>query len=170
MRANTSPAQLEDVVRALWPRYFPESILRMQPASEIFAANYAEEARVAKLLAVATGIALLIAALGTYALSAHTVQRRAKEIALRKLHGARRHDVALLVVREIGSLILVAGLIGLPLAALAIERYLAIYVAHAPIGYWTLLCALASTVAVAAIAVARHAWIAMRMTPSQALR
>lgn len=60
-----------------------------------------------------------------------------------------------LVVREIGSLILIAAVIGLPLAALAIQRYLAIYVEHAPI---------------AMTAVARHAWIAMRMMPSDALR
>ena len=32
------------------------------------------------------------------------------------------------MVREIGALILIAALIGLPLAALAIQRYLAIYV------------------------------------------
>lgn len=170
IRATVPPSHIELVVQALWPRYFPESILRMQQANDIFAATYAEEARLAQLLAVATGIALLIAALGTYVLSAHTVQRRAREIALRKLHGARRHDVGLLVVREIGGLVLISAVIGLPLAALAIQRYLAIYVEHAPIGVWTLLFALASTIAVAMIAVARHAWIAMRMMPSDALR
>jgi putative ABC transport system permease protein len=170
IRTTVAPAQIEAVVQALWPRYFPESIPRIGQASTIYAANYAEEVRIAKLLAVATGIALLIAAVGIYVLSAHTVQRRAREIALRKLHGARPVDVGLLVVRETGSLVLVAAVIGLPLAALAIERYLAIYVVRAPIGYWTLLFALASTVAIASISVARHAWLAMRMMATDALR
>lgn len=89
---------------------------------------------------------------------------------MRKLHGARRRDIGKLVVREIGALTLVSALIGLPLAALAIERYLATYVEHAPIGFWTMLFALASTIAVAMIAVARQAWIAMRMMPAEALR
>ena len=170
IRTTGAPARIEALVQALWPKYFPESIPRIQQAKAIFAANYAEEERVAKLLAAATGMALLIAAVGIYVLSAHTVQRRAKEIALRKLHGARRVDVGLLVVRETGNLVAVAALIGLPLAALAIERYLAIYVVRAPIGYWTLVFALAATLAIASMSVARHAWLAMRMMATDALR
>ncbi|WP_187363430.1 hypothetical protein [Massilia frigida] len=74
------------------------------------------------------------------------------------------------MVREIGALTAIAALIALPLAAVAINSYLATYVEHAPIGYWTLLIALASTVAAALAAVARHAWLAMRMLPADALR
>jgi putative ABC transport system permease protein len=59
------------------------------------------------------------------------LQRRAKEIVLRKLYGASRRDIGV---------------------------------------YWTMLFALASTLAVALLAVARQAWIAVRMMPSKALR
>lgn len=89
---------------------------------------------------------------------------------MRKLHGARRRDIGKLVVSEIGALTLVSALVGLPLAAVAIERYLATYVEHAPIGYWTMLFALFSTLAVAMVAVSRQAWVAMRMRPAEALR
>ena len=170
VRAPGSLVQLEAAIQALWPAYFPESRLEMQRAKDILEANYADDARLARLLAVATGIALAIAAFGTYVLSAHTVQRRAREIVMRKLHGARRRHIGMLVVREIGTLALIAAALALPLAAVTIERYLATYVEHAPIGYWTLLFALASTLAVSLLAVARHALIAMRMMPAQALR
>jgi ABC-type antimicrobial peptide transport system permease subunit len=103
-------------------------------------------------------------------LAANTVQRRAREIVLRKLHGARRTDIGLLVVREVGTLVLAASVIALPVAALAIQRYLSNYVEHAPIGYWTLLLALSLTLAIALAAVARHTRIAMRMAPADALR
>jgi putative ABC transport system permease protein len=113
---------------------------------------------------------LVIAAFGTYVLSANTVQRRAREIVLRKLHGAHRTDIGLLVLREVGALLLAAAVLALPIAAVAIHRYLAGYVEHAPIGYWTLLLALSLTWAIALIAIARHTWIAMRMVPVRALR
>jgi ABC-type antimicrobial peptide transport system permease subunit len=167
---GTPAAALEPAVRALWPKYFPEAILKTRSAADILAVNYADDARMARLLALATGIALAIAAFGTYVLSAHTVQRRAREIVLRKLYGAGRSAIGVLVVKEIGVLALLAALIGLPPAALAIQRYLAGYVEHAPIGGWTLLLALAATLGVAAAAVARHAWLAMRMKPADALR
>jgi ABC-type antimicrobial peptide transport system permease subunit len=89
---------------------------------------------------------------------------------LRKLHGARRGDIGLLVLREIGTLILIASVIGLPLAAIAIQRYLAGYVERAPVGYWTLLFALALTLVIALIAISRHARLAMRLSPTEALR
>jgi hypothetical protein len=167
---GTPAAALEPAVRALWPKYFPDAILKTRSAADILAVNYADDARMARLLALATGIALAIAAFGTYVLSAHTVQRRAKEIVLRKLHGAGRVDIGLLVAREIGGLALVSAAVGLPVAAVAIARYLSSYVEHAPVGYWTLLAALASTLAVALVAVARNAWVAMRMQPAEALR
>jgi ABC-type antimicrobial peptide transport system permease subunit len=98
------------------------------------------------------------------------VQRRAREIVLRKLYGADGGDVALLVLREIGALCLAGALIALPVAALVIARHLSTYVERAPIGYWTLLAALGATLLVALAAVARHARIAMRMRPAAALR
>ena len=170
VRATGAPADIERAARALWPSYFPDAIPKIYRAADILAVHYADDARMARLLMIVTGIALVIAAFGTYVLSANTVQRRAREIVLRKLHGARRADIGLLVVREVGTLMLVASAIGLPLAALAIKRYLANYVEHAPIGYWTLLFALSLTLAIALIAVARHTWIAMRMAPADVLR
>lgn len=170
VRGTGSLADVERSVQALWPGYFPDAVLEMHHARDILAVNYDEDARLAKLLAIATGIALAIAAFGIYALSAYTVQRRAKEIVLRKLYGADRSDIARLVVREIGTLTLVSAVIGLPIAAVAIERYLAGFVERAPIGYWALLFAFVSTLAIALAAIARHGWIAMNMKPAAALR
>jgi putative ABC transport system permease protein len=170
VRASGDLRDLETAVQALWPKFFPDALLRTYRAKDILAVNYADDARIARLLAIATALALAIAAFGIYVLSASSVQRRAKEIVLRKLHGAGRSDIGLLVLRETGALILVSAAVGLPLAAVAIARYLATYVEHAPIGYWTLLAALAATLAVALAAVARQAWIAMRMMPADALR
>lgn len=170
VRTAGSLERLEQKVGELWPKYFPDAVMKTHRARDILAANYADDARLAKLLAIATCITLLIAAFGTYVSSANTVQRRAPEIVLRKLHGAGRSDIGVLVVREIGVLTLIGAVIGLPLAALAIDRYLSTYLLHAPIGYWTLALALMLTVIVALIAVSRHTWIAMRMVPADALR
>ena len=170
VRTSGSPAEAEKIVRELWLKYFPDAIMKTHRARDILAVNYADDARLARLLAIATCITLLIAAFGTYVLSANTVQRRAGEIVLRKLHGAGRPAIARLVMREIGMLTLIAAVIGLPLAALGIRRYLSTYVVQAPIGYWTLGLALTVTMVVALVAISRHTWIAMRMAPVEALR
>lgn len=163
-------ARVEREVQALWPRYFPAALPKIQPAGAVLAAGYADDARIGRLLGAATLVALGIAAFGTYALAAHTVQRRTGEIVLRKLYGARRPAIGLLVARDVGALLLPAALLALPLAALAIERYLAGFVERAPIGGWPLAAALGGTVLVAGLATARHAWVAMGLVPAAALR
>jgi cell division protein FtsX len=169
VRSSIPLGDLEQKVRDLWPNYFPNEIPEIHFANDILAANYEDDARLAKLLAIATALAMTIAAMGIYALSAYTVQHRTKEIVLRKLYGARNSNIAALVLREIGALIMIAAAVALPLAAIMIERYLAGYVEHAPIGYWTLLLALGAATTTALIAVARQAWLAMRMMPAAAL-
>jgi putative ABC transport system permease protein len=170
VRASGTSADAERAVRAVWSRYFPNSVLELSSAKDIYAANYADEARLARLLAVSTAIAMIIAAFGAYVLAADAVQRRTAEIALRRLFGARRRDIGRLVAREIGGLVMLSAVVALPLAALAIARYLATYTEHAPIAFWTLAFSLGAALAITAVAAARHAWIAMMLRPAVALR
>ncbi|WP_165391007.1 ABC transporter permease [Pseudoduganella lutea] len=170
VRSALPAARVDALVRQLWPRWFPDALPRIAPAGAVLERNYADDARLARLLAIAAGVALAFSAAGCYALSAHTVQRRAKEIVLRKLHGAPGSAVGLLVLRETGTLAVLGAVAGLPVAALVIERYLAGYVERAPAGQWALPCAVAATVAVALVAAARHAWLATRAAPAAALR
>jgi putative ABC transport system permease protein len=170
VRASSSSADAERAVRAVWPRYFPNSVLELTPAKEVYAANYADEARLARLLAVSTAIAMIIAAFGAYVLAADAVQRRTAEIALRRLFGARRRDIGRLVAGEVGGLVALSAVVAIPLAALAIARYLAAYTEHAPIVFWTLAFSLGAALAITAVAAARHAWLAMMLRPAVALR
>lgn len=169
VRTDGDPARVADVIRAIWPSYFPSAIASIQPAAGVLAANYADDARMASLLALATGIALSLAAFGTYVLSADTVQRRAREIVLRKLHGASDADIGLLVLRGVVTMLLVAALTGLPLAGVAIARYLSTWVDTAPAGYLTMLLAFVVVSVVALAAASRQAWIAMKVRPAHAL-
>jgi cell division protein FtsX len=170
VKAAHSLPETEAAVRALWPRWFPNSVLSTHRAADVLAADYAEDRRLARLVAIATGIALAISAFGTYALAADAVQKRAREIVLRKLYGARRRDIGLLMLREIGVLTLAGAAIGLPLGALVGERYLSTFVERAPFGYWNVALAFVASACVAVAAMAQHAWGAMRMSPADALR
>jgi hypothetical protein len=170
VRVRGSRADVERAVRATWPRYFPNSYLEVSSAKEIYAANYADDARLARLLALSTAVAMIIAGFGVYVLAADAVQRRTGEIALRKLFGARRRDVGKLVAREIGAIVLLSAVVAIPLAALAIARYLAVYTEKTPLAFYALVFALAAVLITTALSAARQAWIAMRLKPADALR
>jgi putative ABC transport system permease protein len=170
VRANGSIADAERAAREVWSQYYPNSVLELRPAKAIYAANYADDARLGRLLTVSTGIAFVIAAFGVYVLASDAVQRRTKEIALRKLFGTGRRQIVLLIAREIGAVVSASAVIALPLAAVAIARYLAVYTERTPYAFWSLVLAPAAVLGVATVAAAREAWVAMMLKPAVALR
>jgi hypothetical protein len=170
VRARGSVADAAAAVRTVWPKYFPQTALDMKPAKDIYAANYADDVSLARLLSFATVVAMFIAAIGAYVLATDSVQRRTREIALRKLFGARRRDVGRLVAKEIGVVILLATAVALPPAALAIARYLAPFSERTPLAYWALGVAAIAAVGVVGVAAARQARRAMQLKPAAALR
>jgi hypothetical protein len=57
-------------------------------AQAYLSANYADDLRLAKLVGLASLVAIAIAAFGIYVLATYSVQRMARQIVLRKLYGA----------------------------------------------------------------------------------
>jgi putative ABC transport system permease protein len=171
VRARHDPDAAARAIEALWPRHFPNetlSVMRMQKvASDLF---YADDLRLARLLGAASVIASAIAAFGIYVLAAYSVQRRTREIVLRKLYGAGNGAIGLLVAREFALLVGAGAAIGLSLAYLVIRRYLGGFAEQAPVGGWTLAIGLALACIVVLAAALRHALAAMRMRPVLALR
>ena len=166
LRIIGSLVDAEKIVERTWSEYYPDALPEIISAKEILDAAYSDDARIARLLLISTGIAIAIAVFGIYALSAYTVQRRGSEIVLRKLYGAGHRAIAVLVLREIGLLTVLAATISLPVAGVIIQRYLATYVEHAAIGYWTLLYSFLATSIVALLSASRHIFIAIRMPPA----
>ncbi|MES3025735.1 MAG: FtsX-like permease family protein [Pseudomonadota bacterium] len=170
VRSALPPAELHALVEPLWMRQFPGHPLELRSAHSYYAENYADDLRLSRLLGAASVLAIAIAAFGIYVLAAFNVQRRGREIVLRKLHGAGRAAIARLVGREFAMLVGLGAAVGLPLAALATERYLSGFAERAPMGAWPLAGALALAALIALAATARHTLMAMRLSPAAALR
>jgi putative ABC transport system permease protein len=171
VRCSQDPATVKRAIEEIWPRFFPnetQDVLRM--TKFITDEFYADDLRLAKLLAASSVIAIAIAAFGIYVLAAYSVQRRTREIVLRKLYGARKGAIGRLMAREFGSLIAAGALLGLPAAWIATQRYMAPFTERAPVGLWTLAAALAVAGLVTLGSTLRHTLAAVRMTPVRALR
>ena len=171
VRTRANPDATANAIETLWPRHFPNEtlgVVRMQKmATDLF---YADDRRLAQLLGASSLIASAIAAFGIYVLAAYSVQKREREIVLRKLHGASSGAIGRLVARETGLLVGAGALLGLPLAWLAIQQYLGGFATRAPVGGWPLALGLLLACGVTLAATLRHALAAMRLRPAQALR
>jgi putative ABC transport system permease protein len=171
VRCSGDPAAVKHAIAAVWPRHFPnEPVDVLHMDRFIVDEFYADDLRLAKLLAASSVIATAIAAFGIYVLAAYSVQRREREIVLRKLYGANGAAVGGLVLREFLLLVGAGALVGLPPAWLAMQNYLAGFTERAPIGAWTIVAALLLACAVALGSTLRHTLAAVRIRPALALR
>ena len=170
LRVEHGMPEVERAVEALWLKTFPNEELSMHRADSFFAPNYAEDQQLASLLAAATCIALTIAGFGIYVLTAYSVRRKEREIVLRKLYGARRGDIAKLILADSLSVIATGTLICLPIAVVTAERYLASFVQQAPLAIWITGAAAICAALLVLLASIRQTVLAMQIAPTLALR
>ncbi|MBY0573243.1 MAG: ABC transporter permease [Undibacterium sp.] len=157
-------------IGSVWRKHFPNEIFDLQASHSLIAKNYEEDLRLSRLLSGASILALLIAAVGIYVLSSYNVQRKAQEIAIRKIYGARARAIVFLVAKEFVVILLAGTLVGLPLAAWAISHYMASFVERAPMSFWSLSLALAVTSITALLATWHHVRVAINAVPMTVMR
>ncbi len=170
IRSDGDLGTLRGAIEAMLQVQAPDQVFGIERAQAYLSLNYAGDLRLAKLLGLASLVAIAIAAFGIYVLATYSVQRMARQIVLRKLYGAGHAAIVRLVGREFARLLAIGAAIALPLAALVNARYLAGFVERAPMGFWPLLAALVLAALVAALSTLRHTLGALRMAPAQVLR
>lgn len=97
---------------------------------------YAEDARVARIFTTFALLSILISCLGLFGISLYDVQHRRREIAIRKVNGAKFKDIFRLISRRYLIALGVAVLIGTPLAIYALHYYIQAYAHHVPLTPW----------------------------------
>jgi putative ABC transport system permease protein len=111
-------------VKEVWGRFAPDYPLEYVFMDDNFANMYQAEDKLRTLLWIFTTIAIFIACLGLFGLSAYAAERRKKEIGIRKILGANTAGIVTLLSREFLLLVIVASLIAFPLAWYAMHRWL----------------------------------------------
>ena len=102
---------------------------------------YQSEMRLGKALNIFATIAILLAALGLFGLSAYSIQQRTKEIGIRKVLGASVPNVITLLSKDFLSLVIVASIIAFPIAWWVMHQWLQDFVYRVSIGWWIFLIA-----------------------------
>jgi putative ABC transport system permease protein len=131
---------------------------------------YQDVIRQSQLVTAFAGVALFIAGLGLFGLSAFTAERRIKEIGIRKAMGANRFDIMKLLLWQFTKPVLYANLIAWPVAYLFMNRWLHGFAAHIELHIWIFAAATGIALAIALVTVSAHAFRVAAARPVTALR
>jgi putative ABC transport system permease protein len=159
-----------DALRSTWQSFLPDRPFSFSFLDREIEAQYRAEQRLATLFGVFAGLAVFVAALGLLGLAAYSVQRRTREIGIRKALGASVADIVGLLSKEYAALVAAALVVGTPLAAFGMHRWLQDFAYRVDVGPAALAWTVGTTVLVAGASVATHAVRAARTDPARAVR
>ena len=131
---------------------------------------YQQEQRAAQVFGIFAGLAIVIACLGLFGLAAFTAEQRTKELGIRKALGATASHLVLLLSKGFVSLVLIAFVIAIPIAYLAMNRWLADFAYRIEISWRIFLIAGLVALLVAIFSVSYQAIRAALANPVESLR
>ena len=153
-----------------WTSFNPQGPLEYNFLDEKFAALYASEERTKQIFSAFAILAIIIASLGLFGLSAFVIEQRTKEIGIRKVLGASVQQVLLLVSKEFLLLIGIAFVISVPVTWWAMNAWLKDFAYRINIGTGVFIAAGASALLIAFITISFQAIRAAVANPVKSLR
>lgn len=117
-------ADVLEVLRKKWREMAPGQPFQYGFLDEEFGNMYHAEKRTEQIFFSFAVIAIIIACLGLFALAAFIAEQRTKEIGVRKVMGATRSNIILMLTKDFGKLILIAFILSVPLAWYGISQWL----------------------------------------------
>ncbi len=134
--ANKTSAAVKKLYKAVDP-FTPIEFTYMQ---DWLMQRYEADAQWKKIVSFSAFIAILISALGLFALTALSVQQRVKEIGIRKVLGATVANIALLFSKDFLKLVLLSLILASPVAWWVMNGWLQDFAYRTAIG-WTVFAA-----------------------------
>jgi putative ABC transport system permease protein len=157
-------------IAALWKSFSPHQEFRYVFMDESFARMYADVQRTELLFTSFSVLAVIIACLGLFALSAFMAEQRSKEIGIRKVLGATVAQMAGLLSMNFVKLVVIAFVIASPIAWWGMHNWLQDFVYRIDVSGWVFAASGGLVVAIALLTISFQAMRAAMANPVKSLR
>ncbi len=160
---------LEYMKRVL-EEYDPDYTFRYNFIDQDFERMYKREEKSNLLILIASVLAIFIAMLGLFALTAFSVNQRTKEIGIRKALGSKESEILILLLKDYLKWVLLAAVPGIPLAYIFTKQWLENFAYSIKPELWMFVLALLIALLIAVVTVISIAIKHSRANPVDSLR
>ena len=158
-------AQIDGMMKA-----FPEVKYKIVYGEESFHQMLKSEQNLSHLLTIVTLVAILIAVFGVYSIITLACRQRRKEIALRKIHGAKLKDILGMFVKEYGLILVIGAAVAFPVGYLIMHGWLEQYLKRITIGPLFYIGIFVATALLIALCVGARVWRTARENPADVVK
>ena len=123
-------------IEQLWKRINPGYPFEFSIMDDDFEATYLTEQRMEKLFFVFAGLAIVIAGIGLFGLSAYAAEQRTHELAIRKVLGASVGSLFSMLSASFIKLVVIAVIVALPVSWIAMDRWLSGFAFRVDLPIW----------------------------------
>jgi hypothetical protein len=123
-------------IETVFKTYNPSVPFEYQFADQEFGKKFITEELISKLTNIFAGLAIFICCIGLAGLASFTIEKRIREIGIRKVLGSSVQQILFLISKEFLKLVLVAFLIAVPIAWWAMNSWLQKYDYRIDISLW----------------------------------
>ncbi len=157
-------------ITGVWNRFSPNQPIRYTFLDENFALMYTDVQRLGYIFSTFALLAIIIACLGLFALSAFMTTQRTKEIGIRKVLGSSVSGIVTLLSQSFAKWVLIASIIACPVSYCAMNKWLQNFAYRIDITILPFLLAGLSALVIAMLTVSWQAIRAATANPVESLR
>lgn len=168
--SGNNPGPVVSNIKNTWNNYFPESSLDLFFLDDFYNNQYQQDLQFGKLFVLFAGLAILIACMGLFGLTAYSTSRRIKEIGVRKVLGASAGNIISILTMDAIKLVLFSSILALPLAWLFINQWLNGYAFRASLAWWEFAAPVAALMVISLATIGYITYKAALMNPVRSLR
>jgi putative ABC transport system permease protein len=163
------PSVIKDIKKT-WKDFSPNFPFEYSFVDDYLQSKYKKEQEFSKLFILFSIISILIACLGIIGLISFTIQRKSKEIGIRKVNGANAFKIVLLLSSDLNKLIIYSNIIAMPITWYLMNKWLQGFAYHIQLSIWIFGLSFIIVLLVTFIAISYQSYKASKLNPIDALR
>ena len=170
MKEGVKPQELLPKIERIFKQYSPETPFQYSFVDQDFNSKFITEDLISRLSKIFAGLAIFICCIGLSGLASFTIERRFKEIGIRKVLGASVQQLIFLISKEFLLLVGIAALISIPVTWYLLNNWLANYEYRISISIWLFVGSCISVLLITLLIVLLNSIRAAMSNPSKSLR
>ncbi len=159
-----------DLAGNLWKELTNEDPFQYLFLNESFDNQYKAEVQFGTMINLFSFISIVIACLGLLGLVSFTLNRKQKEIGIRKVNGAKVSEVLAMLNKDFVKWVAIAFVIACPIAYYAMSKWLENFAYKTTLSWWIFVLAGVLALGIALLTVSWQSWKAATRNPVEALR
>ena len=142
----------------------------LERTEDLYQEYLQSETLMLRLLSVVSVVCMVVSAFGIFSMVTLSCERRRKEIALRKVNGARVGDILRFFAREYLGLLVIASVVAFPIGYVLMKHWLEHYVEQTPISAWIYIVIFAGMALLVTLCIGWRVWRAANENPAEVVK